>query len=77
MSGWAMRTRTMESGGRQVLNFLLPGDLIGLQSAVLGSMQHSVEALTPVVVCALPMRIINKTGMHQIVGQKAVSIFTA
>jgi CRP/FNR family transcriptional regulator, anaerobic regulatory protein len=54
LSGWAMRTRTLENGRRQVLNFLLPGDLIGLQAAIMGRMQHSVEALTPLVACALP-----------------------
>lgn len=56
LSGWAMRTRTLENGCRQVLNFMLPGDLIGLQAATIGQMLHSVEALTQVTACAIPMQ---------------------
>jgi CRP-like cAMP-binding protein len=50
--GWAFRYNMLEDGRRQILSFLLPGDLIGLQSAVLDVMQHSVEALTDVHLCA-------------------------
>jgi CRP-like cAMP-binding protein len=51
LSGWAFRYKTLPDGRRQVLNFVLPGDLIGLQGSVIGEMQHSVEALSPVVLC--------------------------
>lgn len=51
LSGWAFRYKTMADGRRQILNYVLPGDLIGLQGSVIGEMQHSVEALTPVVLC--------------------------
>lgn len=30
-SGWAFRCKTLSDGRRQILNFLLPGDLVGLQ----------------------------------------------
>jgi CRP-like cAMP-binding protein len=29
----------------------MPGDLIGLQGTIMGEMQHSVEALSPVLLC--------------------------
>jgi CRP-like cAMP-binding protein len=51
LSGWAFRYKTLEDGRRQILNYVLPGDLIGLQGSVMGEMQHSVEALSPVVLC--------------------------
>jgi CRP-like cAMP-binding protein len=51
LSGWAFRYKTLEDGRRQILNYVLPGDLIGLQGSVIGEMQHSVEALSPVVLC--------------------------
>ncbi len=51
LSGWAFRYKTLADGRRQVLNYLLPGDLIGLQGSVIGEMEHSVEALSPVVLC--------------------------
>lgn len=51
LSGWAFRYKTLEDGRRQILNFVLPGDLIGLQGSVTGEMEHSVEALTDVTLC--------------------------
>jgi CRP/FNR family transcriptional regulator len=54
LSGWAIRHKTLPDGRRQILNFVLPADFIGLQGAVLGEMQHSVEALTDMVLCVFP-----------------------
>lgn len=51
LSGWAFRFKTLPDGRRQILNYLLPGDLIGLQGSILGEMEHSVEALTTMVLC--------------------------
>ena len=51
LSGWAFRYKTLEDGRRQILNYLLPGDLAGLQGSVIGEMQHSIEALSPVTFC--------------------------
>jgi CRP-like cAMP-binding protein len=51
LSGWAFRYKTLEDGRRQILNYVLPGDLIGLQGSVIGEMEHSVEALSPIVLC--------------------------
>lgn len=51
LSGWAFRFKTMSDGRRQILNYCLPGDLIGLQGSIIGAMEHSVEALSPVVLC--------------------------
>ncbi len=51
LAGWAFRYKTMEDGRRQILNYALPGDLIGLQGSLMGEMQHSVEALTAVKLC--------------------------
>jgi len=52
LSGWAFRYKTLEDGRRQILNFLLPGDLLGLQGELLASLPHGVEALTEVNLCA-------------------------
>jgi CRP/FNR family transcriptional regulator, anaerobic regulatory protein len=54
LSGWAFRFKTLEDGRRQILNFSLPGDFIGLQGSIFDKMQHSVEALTPTVLCVFP-----------------------
>jgi CRP-like cAMP-binding protein len=51
LSGWAFRYKTLPDGRRQILNYSLPGDLVGLQGSIIGDMQHSVEALSPLVLC--------------------------
>lgn len=51
LSGWAFRFKTLADGRRQILNYILPGDLVGLQGSVIGEMEHSVEALSPLVLC--------------------------
>ncbi len=51
-SGMGTRYTTLENGRRQVINFLFPGDFIGLQASLMGEMKHSVEASTQMVLCA-------------------------
>ncbi|MBB5275142.1 CRP-like cAMP-binding protein [Rhizobium rosettiformans] len=51
LSGWGFRYKILEDGRRQILNYIVPGDMIGLQGAVMAEMQHSVEALTPMTLC--------------------------
>jgi len=55
-AGWAIRCKTLPDGRRQILNILLPGDLIGLQGAMFEATAYSVEALTEVQLCLLPRR---------------------
>ena len=50
-SGWAFRFKTLSDGRRQILNFLLPGDLIGLQDQVAEASPHGVQAVTEVELC--------------------------
>lgn len=54
LSGWAFRYKMLPDGRRQILNFSLPGDFLGLQSAMFNEMDHSVEALTPMLLCVFP-----------------------
>jgi CRP-like cAMP-binding protein len=51
-SGWAFRFKTLSDGRRQVLNFLLPGDIVGLQEQFSDAPLHGVEALTPLTTCS-------------------------
>src|SRR6202167_5261952 len=55
-SGWAFRFKTLPDGRRQILNFLLPGDLLGLQASMFDAALHGIEALTDVQLCVLPRR---------------------
>lgn len=51
LDGMGLRYKTLEGGQRQVVNFVLPGDFIGLQAGVMREMQHSVEATTAMRLC--------------------------
>ena len=54
LSGWAFRYKTLPDGRRQILTFSMPGDFLGLQTAIFKEMDHSVEALSPMVLCVFP-----------------------
>jgi CRP/FNR family transcriptional regulator len=51
LRGWAFRHKSLDDGRRQVLNFALPGDFIGLQMSVLGEMEHTVTSMTEATLC--------------------------
>lgn len=51
LNGVGLRYKTLETGKRQVINFVFPGDFIGLQAGVMGEMKHSVEASTDMTLC--------------------------
>jgi CRP/FNR family transcriptional regulator len=51
LSGWGFRYKLLEDGRRQILNYVLPGDFVGLQTSLLNEMQHSVEALSRMLLC--------------------------
>lgn len=51
LSGWGFRYKLLQDGRRQILNYVMPGDLIGLQGSLMEEMQHSIEALSPMLLC--------------------------
>jgi CRP/FNR family transcriptional regulator, anaerobic regulatory protein len=53
-SGWAFRYKTLSDGRRQILNFLLPGDFIGLQQKFADGPMHGIEAVTDASLCVFP-----------------------
>jgi CRP-like cAMP-binding protein len=55
-AGWAFRYKMLSDGRRQILSFLLPGDLLGLQAAMFDAALYGIEALTEVQLCVLPRR---------------------
>ncbi|WP_431854649.1 Crp/Fnr family transcriptional regulator [Azospirillum sp.] len=52
--GWAIRHKALPDGRRQVVNFVLPGDIIGIYSNLFECTDHSVTTLTPVEVASFP-----------------------
>lgn len=51
LKGMGVRHKTLADGNRQVVNFVMPGDFLGLQSGIMGEMKHSAEATTEMVLC--------------------------
>jgi CRP-like cAMP-binding protein len=54
LQGWACRTRIFRDGRRQILSFLLPGDLIGICTQPSPVATTLVTALTEVILCPVP-----------------------
>jgi len=54
LRGWAFRYKMLDDGRRQILNYALPADMVGLQGTLMNEIEHSVEALTPLVLCVFP-----------------------
>ncbi|WP_432816664.1 Crp/Fnr family transcriptional regulator [Sulfitobacter sp. JB4-11] len=51
LHGMGIRYRFLENGERQVINFVFPGDFLGLQSGLMGEMGHSVDATSKMTLC--------------------------
>ncbi|MBX7482913.1 Crp/Fnr family transcriptional regulator [Qipengyuania qiaonensis] len=51
LEGVLIRSRSLEDGRRQIVNFMFPGDLIGLQGAFDEPSSHTIEALIDARVC--------------------------
>jgi CRP-like cAMP-binding protein len=54
LNGWAFRYKMLDDGRRQILNYALPAEMLGLQGTLMREMEHSVEALTPLTLCVFP-----------------------
>jgi len=51
LEGVGYRQKTLDDGRQQILNFVMPGDLVGLQAALFDEMEHAVETLTAMRLC--------------------------
>lgn len=51
LEGVLIRFKLLEDGRRQIVNFMFPGDLVGLQAAMGEPLAHGVEALTGARLC--------------------------
>ena len=53
LEGWAARYKIVPSGARQITAFLIPGDFCDRHVGLLGEMDHSIGAITPLKVADL------------------------
>ncbi|MCB1947385.1 Crp/Fnr family transcriptional regulator [Nitrosomonas sp.] len=47
LNGWAIKYKMLENGDRQIVNFVLPGDIIGMFSPIFSFSEHTVESISP------------------------------
>ena len=64
LEGVLMRYRTLEDGRRQIVNFMFPGDLAGLQGAFEEPASHTIETLLDSRLC-----VFKRGDFSQLVGQ--------
>ena len=65
LDGVLIRYRRLEDNRRQIVNFMFPGDLIGLQGSFDEPNTHSVEALLPSRLCKF-----ERNAFHDIVTEQ-------
>jgi CRP-like cAMP-binding protein len=53
LEGWACRYKTLEDGRRQIIAYLLPGDVCDFSAPVLREMDHSIGAITTVTLAEI------------------------
>lgn len=46
-SGWACSYKLLRGGARQIVDFQIPGDFVGLRSVLFRTSDHNVEPVTP------------------------------
>jgi CRP-like cAMP-binding protein len=60
LTGLATRSKTLLDGSRQLMAFLVPGDLCDLEVFVLEAMDHSIVALSETVCVLIPAKEIER-----------------
>lgn len=69
LQGVVFRFKTLEDGRRQIVNYLFPGDMIGLQGAMEDPLAYGIEALTDARVCIFQReRFLELFGVHPRLG---------
>lgn len=75
VDGWGARVRQLADGRRQIINFILPGDLIGVCDHERPLAISSITAMTSVVVCPAPERGISAMLDQAYATSKAIEDF--
>ena len=60
ISGLAARAKLMTDGGRQIMAFLIPGDLCDLEVFVLAEMDHAIIAISETTCALIPAKRIRE-----------------
>src|SRR5579864_2027607 len=65
MEGNAIRYRILNDGRRQIINMVLPGDVVGILGSFTDSSLYSTKALTDMLIAVVPIARLNALiGTH-------------
>nr|WP_319387971.1 Crp/Fnr family transcriptional regulator [uncultured Cohaesibacter sp.] len=53
MEGWVCSYKIQADGTRQIVDFQIPGDFLGVRSVLLHTSDHNIEPITDIVVCEI------------------------
>lgn len=62
--GWAMRSQRLDNDRRQIVDFAIPGDIVGLHVDGAGASVSDVLALTPCEVGEIPLAALERVAYH-------------
>lgn len=57
--GWLYRYKILHNGGRQIVNFVLPGELFGLQACAFANSLYSVATITSCTLSKIPIETVD------------------
>ena len=70
LSGYACRHKTTRAGGRQIVSFHIPGDILDLQHLLLTRADHNVQAITAVRIATVSTSAMKRMAQeHPAVGE--------
>ena len=70
LSGFAFRSKIVGNGGRQILSIHIPGDVVDIQHAMLGTADHNIQMLTAGKVALVPAAALKELAFeHPAIGQ--------
>ena len=61
-SGYACRHKVAANGGRQIVSFHIPGDILDLQHLLLDVADHNVQTITPATIAWVPMAALKRVA---------------
>jgi CRP-like cAMP-binding protein len=62
--GWLLRSRLLHDGRRQIVDFVLPGDVVGLEACLFGKSLYAVATITPVSLSVMPIDQVERESAH-------------
>lgn len=65
IEGWACRYKLTPEGDRQIMAFLIPGDLCDVQVTLLDRMDHSISTLSACRILAFPRQRLGELTEHR------------